>query len=163
IFASQANHDLFELGIEGKNWEAIGDDKFKYPEGVDPAQNYNLLGYMLTWNPSYIRLSASIPDNLVEYYRYIADEKTYVRSAIAGFAFNQEPVKTQLANPDFVNVFNDELAYKLGMVEDPATGLTKMQQKWEENKRLQADIETIKAEVKTQLQAFLDQQAAAMK
>jgi len=161
IFESQDNHDLFELGIKGKNWEPVGDDKYKYPDGVDVASNYNFPGYMLTWNPNYIRLSANVPDNMVEYYRYIADEKTFVKSALAGFAFNQEPVKNQLANPDFVKVFNDELAYKLGMVANPAAGMAKLQQKWESNSRLQQDIDKIKVEVKKQLQAFLDQQAAA--
>ncbi|BBH24218.1 hypothetical protein Back11_55630 [Paenibacillus baekrokdamisoli] len=163
LFESQDNHDLFELGIKGKNWEPVGDDKFKYPAGTDLATNYSFNGYLLTWSPTYIRLSESIPDKLVEYYKYIADEKTFIKSALSGFAFNQEPVKSQLANPDFVKVFNEELAYKLGMVKDPAAGMTKLQAKWEGNSRLQADIETIKAEVKKQLQAFLDQQATAAK
>lgn len=161
IFENQDNHDLFELGIKGKNWEPVGDDKFKYPEGVDPAQNYSFNGYLLTWSPKYIRLSDSIPDKMVDYYKYIADEKTFIKSAIAGFAFNQDPVKSQMSNPDFVKMFNEELAYKLGMVDNPAAGLEQLQQKWEGNKRLQSDIESIKAELKKQLQDFLDKQAAA--
>ncbi|GLX68588.1 extracellular solute-binding protein [Paenibacillus glycanilyticus] len=160
LFESQDNHDLFELGIKGKNWETVGDDKFKYPDGIDLTQNYSFPGYMLTWNPNYIRLSSTVPDHLVEYYRYIADEKTYIKSAVAGFAFNQDPVKNELANPDFVKVSNDELAYKLGMVGDPAKGMAKLQQKWESNSRLQQDIETIKAELRKQLEAYLDQQSA---
>lgn len=161
IFENQDNHDLFELGIKGKNWEPVGTDKFKYPDGVDLAQNYSFNGYLLTWSPKYIRLSDSIPDTMVDYYKYMADEKTYVKSAVAGFAFNQDPVKSQMANPDFVKMFNEELAYKLGMVKDPAAGLAQLQKKWEANGRLQSDIEAIKAEVKKQLQAFLDQQPAA--
>ncbi|GBG10767.1 hypothetical protein PAT3040_05531 [Paenibacillus agaridevorans] len=160
LFESQDNHDLFELGIEGTHWEAIGDDKFKYPDGVDLSQNYVFPGYMLTWNPNYIRLSENVPDNLVDAFRYLADEKTYVRSALAGFAFNQEPVKNELANPDFGTISSDELAYKLGMVPGPAEGLTKLQQKWEANGRLQADIAKIKEELIRQTQEFLDQQAA---
>lgn len=160
LFESQDNHDLFELGIEGTHWEAIGDDKFKYPDGVDLSQNYVFPGYMLTWNPNYIRLSENVPDNLVDAFRYLADEKTYVRSALAGFAFNQEPVKNELANPDFGTISSDELAYKLGMVANPAEGLTKLQQKWEANGRLQADIAKIKEELIRQTQEFLNQQAA---
>ncbi|MNW46104.1 Bacterial extracellular solute-binding protein [compost metagenome] len=161
LFESQDNHDLFELGIEGKNWEAVGEDKFKYPDGIDLAQNYSFPGYMLTWNPNYIRLSNTVPDNLVEYYRYIADEKTYIKSAVAGFAFNQDPVKNELANPDFAKVSNDELAFKLGMVNNPVAEMTKLQQTWETNSNLQKDIESIKAELKNQLQAYLDQQTAS--
>ncbi|MBB6671979.1 extracellular solute-binding protein [Cohnella nanjingensis] len=160
IFQSQDNHDLFELGIKGKNWEPVGDDKFKYPDGVDLTQNYNFPGYMLTWNPTYIRLSANVPDELVSSYRYLADEKTYVKSALAGFAFNQDAVKNQLANPDFTTLTNEQLSFKLGMVADPAEGLAKLQKKWDGNKRLQKDIADIKAELTKQLQAFLDQQPA---
>ncbi|MFD0960920.1 extracellular solute-binding protein [Paenibacillus chungangensis] len=160
LFESQENHDLFEIGIEGTHWEAIGEDKFKYPDGVDMSQNYVFPGYMLTWNPNYIRLSENVPDNLVDAFRYLADEKTYVRSALAGFAFNQDPVKNELANPDFGTIASDELAYKLGMVVNPAEGLTSLQQKWEANSRLQADIAKIKEELIRQTQEFLDQQAA---
>ena len=158
LFESQDNHDLFELGIKGKNWEAVGDDKFKYPEGIDLGQNYTFPGYMLTWNPNYIRLSSSVPDNMIDYYRYLADENSFIKSPLAGFAFNQEPVKDALANPDFAKISSDELAYKLGMVSDPAAGLQKLQQKWDSNKPLQEDIEKLKTEVMNQIQAFLDQQ-----
>ncbi|MDG0790841.1 ABC transporter substrate-binding protein [Cohnella ginsengisoli] len=159
IFENQDNHDLFELGIKGKNWEPVGDDKFKYPDGIDTLQNYTFPGYMLTWNPNYIRLSANVPDDLVAYYRYVADEKSYVRSALAGFAFNQDPVKNQLANPDFAKISTETLAYQLGMVETPAAGMQKLQAKWESNKTLQSDIAAIKAELKKQVEAFLAQQS----
>ncbi|MEK0316187.1 extracellular solute-binding protein [Cohnella sp. 56] len=160
IFENRANHDLFELGIEGKNWEAVGEDKFTYPAGIDLNQNYNFAGYLLTNNPNYIRLPAEVPDELVQYYRYEADENAYVKSALTGFVFNQEPVKNELANPDIANVWTDQLSYMLGMVANPTEGLIKLQQKWEKNARMQADIEKIKAEVKSQAQAFLDAQPA---
>lgn len=160
IFENRANHDLFELGIEGKNWEAVGEDKFTYPSGIDMSQNYNFAGYLLTNNPNYIRLPADVPDELVEYYRYEADENSYVKSALTGFAFNQESVKNELANPDIANVWTDQLSYMLGMVANPAEGLAKLQQKWEKNAKMQADIEKIKTEVKNQVQAFLDAQPA---
>lgn len=158
LFESQDNHDLFELGIEGKNWEKVGTDKYKIPDGVDPSTNYVFPGYMLTWNPTYIRLSSSVPDNLVDAFRYEADEKTYVKSALAGFAFNQDPVKNELANPDFAKIPSEELPYKLGMVANPVDGLTKLQASHEANSKLQSDIDKIKQEAAKQIQAFLDQQ-----
>ncbi|WP_052339385.1 extracellular solute-binding protein [Gorillibacterium massiliense] len=160
LFESQDNHDLFELGIEGKHWEKVGNDKYKLPDGVDANQNYIFPGYILTWNPTYIRLSSSVPDNLVDAFLYEADEKTYVKSALAGFAFNQEPVKNELANPDFAKIPSDELPFKLGMVANPVEGLTKLQQSYEANAKLQNDIEKIKQETVKQIQTFLDQQKA---
>ncbi|MNF01576.1 hypothetical protein D3C80_2005860 [compost metagenome] len=70
-------------------------------------------------------------------------------------------MKNELANPDFAKVSNDELAFKLGMVNNPVAEMTKLQQTWETNSHLQKDIESIKAELKNQLQAYLDQQPAS--
>ncbi|WP_438351123.1 extracellular solute-binding protein [Paenibacillus sp. FA6] len=155
---NQDNHDLFELGIEGKHWVAEGADKFKYPDGIDVSRNYNLPGYILTWNPNYIRLAATIPDEFVQYYRYIADENTYMKSVVAGFSFNGDAVKNALANPDFGKIASEKLVYDLGMIADPVQSMNKLQEKWNKNKNLQEDIKTIKEELMNQLQAYLDTQ-----
>ncbi|QGQ98311.1 hypothetical protein EHS13_27210 [Paenibacillus psychroresistens] len=155
---SQANHDFFELGIPGKNWEAVGEDKFKYPDGIDQGQNYNIPAYELTWNPTYIRLPNAIPDEYIKYYRYLADDKSYMKSATAGFAFNGDIVKNALANPDLGKVVSDSVLYKLGMIPNPAVEMAKLQAKWEKNTALQADLQKIKEEFVKQLQAFLDTQ-----
>ncbi|REE78652.1 putative aldouronate transport system substrate-binding protein [Paenibacillus taihuensis] len=161
MYSSQDNHDLFELGVKGKNWEPVGDDKYKIPDGVDLASNYTFPGYEFTWNPTYIRLSANVPDGFVKYYRYMADEKSFVKSALAGFAFNGDPVKNQLSNPDFGTIQSEKLPLQLGMMKNPADDLAKLQQKWEGNKTLQSDIQAIKDELLKQVQAFLDTQKAA--
>lgn len=96
IFESQENHDLFELGIEGKHWEAIGDTQYKIPEGVNATTNYNLNGYTLTWNSKLSRLSADYTDYSVKYAEYAKDITNFNENKLVGFTFNNESVKTEI-------------------------------------------------------------------
>lgn len=156
LFADQANHDLFEFGIEGKNWSADGDSKYGYPEGLDVGTNYNLPGYQLTWNPAYIRIPTGVPDEVVAWTKMQGETDAYLKSAVAGFVYNAEPMKTQLANPDLAKVYNEELIFRFGMIDNPVEGFGKQQEKWANNKKMQGDIQAVKADLLAQLQAYLD-------
>jgi putative aldouronate transport system substrate-binding protein len=158
IFASQQNHDLFEYGIEGKNWVAVGDDKYKLPDGVDPGQNYAFPGYQLTWNPNYMRLAEAYPQDVVEYYSYVAQDTTFLKQVSAGFTFNGEPVKTEMTNPSFAKMAAENAGFELGLIKNIADNKAKQEQNLLKDKQLQADIQKIKAELVQQLQAFLDEQ-----
>lgn len=96
LFEDRENHDLFELGIEGKNWQASAtgeEDRYAYADGNE----YAFPGYTMTWNANYVRLNDILPDDVVEYRRYELDEDSYVASPIAGFNFNSTPVTTEIA------------------------------------------------------------------
>lgn len=156
LFASQDHHDLFELGIPGKHWNPVGKDKYTLPENTDISQNYTFPGYLMTWNPNYIRLSASVPDELIEYYLYQADEKSYYESPFANFVFNQAPVQAELANPKFSRIRAEDLAYELAMVDHPASSYAELRKSREVDEALQQDIRKIKAELRKQLQDYLE-------
>ncbi|MGN0163727.1 MAG: extracellular solute-binding protein, partial [Candidatus Ornithomonoglobus sp.] len=47
IFSDKANHDLFEYGIEGKHWTAVGDDGYDYADGINADNSYNFPAYEL--------------------------------------------------------------------------------------------------------------------
>jgi len=158
IFANQQNHDLFEYGIEGKNWIAVGDDKYKLPDGVDPGQNYVFPGYQLTWNPNYMRLAEAYPQDVVKYYGYVAQDTTFLKHISSGFSFNGEPVKNETANPSFAKMAADNSGFELGLIKNVADNKAKQEQNLLKDKRLQEDIQKIKAELVQQLQAFLDAQ-----
>jgi len=157
MFLNSSNHDLFEMGIQGKNWVPVGKSQFKFPKGINLGQNYNLPGYELTWNPHYIRLPDSIPANDLKYYHYLANANAYLKTPLAGFAFNQTPVANAVANPDFAKIPDMQLPFTLGMVAKPWPQLVQLQQQWDKNSQLQSDISTIKAEVIKQVNAFLKQ------
>jgi putative aldouronate transport system substrate-binding protein len=87
IFQNRANHDLFELGIEGEDWKAVGDDEY---QDVAAANKYMFPGYEMTWNPNYIRTNSDYPAEVKDIFKYQNDPATYIQSPITGFTFNNE-------------------------------------------------------------------------
>lgn len=94
MYASSENHDLFELGIEGVNWKAVGDDKY---EQLTPADReaYSFPGYVLTWNPNFVRFQASLPEDIFAYKSYDLEEDAYYESPLAGFTFDTSNLQTE--------------------------------------------------------------------
>lgn len=150
VYASQENNDLFTLGIKGKNWEAVGDKQWKLPTGVDAANNYAFPGYELTWNPLYSRTSAALPSDMQKLAEYEFKADTFKKSLLSGFTFDQTNVKTEIAKLSGVGSKYDA-ALKSGQV---ASVSETMAQRLKEEQ--DAGLEKVKAEVKTQVQKFLD-------
>jgi putative aldouronate transport system substrate-binding protein len=118
LFADQKNHDLFELGIEGKNWIAVGSDAYKLPNGVTPTTNYTFPGYVLTWNKNYVRFDASMPDFIKKYKQYELKDDTFYADPLAGFTFDNSKIKTETAR---VQAITDEITNPLlhGILANP--------------------------------------------
>ncbi|MNI20883.1 Bacterial extracellular solute-binding protein [compost metagenome] len=95
------NHDLLEYGIEGTDWEAVGDSSFKQ------LSNYSFPGYVLTWRPSLVRT----PDNMLpddkKWFEVASNADSYILSPVSGFTFNAEKVKTEYAKttPFFDSIY----------------------------------------------------------
>jgi putative aldouronate transport system substrate-binding protein len=150
VFESQDNNDLLQYGIQGKNWEKVGANKWKLPAGLDSANNFSFPGYELTWNPNYIKLPDGISETVEKAFNYQYSTDTFVTSKIAGFTFDQTNVKSEIAKLSAIDSeFNLPLA--VGQVESVSGTLAK---KLEKQKA--AGLDTLKAEVKKQLQAYLD-------
>lgn len=148
IYLSQQNNDLFTYGIEGTNWEAVGDTEMKTPDSVDPAQNYLFPGYQLTWNPTLNRIPAGLPDQLVKYFEYQYNPDSFKKNALAGFLFDQEPVKNEIAKSN--TVIANYLPLLMSGFDDVNENLSKM------NADLKsAGVEKIKDELEKQINAFL--------
>lgn len=96
IFESPENHDLFEYGIEGANWEAVGDRQYTTPEGVNAATNYNPSGWNLTWTPEYYRFSSDYTDYSLPYAEYATELDNFRISNLTGFVFQSDSVKTEI-------------------------------------------------------------------
>jgi ABC-type glycerol-3-phosphate transport system substrate-binding protein len=149
LFSSQDNHDLFELGIEGVHWTKEGD---KYYRSTEETKNYRFPAYELTWNPTLSRKNADNPQEILDYMDYQSQDQAFYKLALAGFTFNSDPVKTELAKvqPKFSDA---DKVLSAGV--DP---------KWREsaaklNKELRAlGLEKIRAELVKQAQDFLDKQ-----
>lgn len=155
MFTTPANHDLIEWGIEGKNFVAVGTDKYKYPEGLDLTTNYNFPGYELSWNPNFIRYPQDYPENVLSVMKSANDVKTYYDPMLSGFRFNGDPVKNQLANPDFLTAKTKTDNLTLGIFPNVDAEYAAIDLQMSKNKTLQEDIAAIKAEVVKQAKVYL--------
>ena len=148
LYSDMANHDLFELGIENEHWIADGADKYKLPDGQDPATAYNFPGYILTWNPTMQRFDSLMPDEVVTIMKKLGDTNYYYKSPIAGFSFVTDPVKTEVAKLN--DLASLRRAVGNGVVADIEGELQKIQQQYD-----QAGYQAVTAEAVKQLNEFL--------
>lgn len=151
MFGEQANHDLFQYGIEGVDWEAIGADGYKALD-ISEDEKYFMPTYSFTLNPTYIRDSEFTINNsdIKADFEYIYDNSTYKLSPLAGFSFNASNVETEIAN---VSALSNELQLTLSMYEkDEVTGVV---DKWNEE-ATKVGLNEIRNELMIQLQQFLD-------
>lgn len=151
MFGSREAHDLFELGIEGEDWEAIGEDGYKKLE-IDENLAYSMPTYSFTQNPTYIRVSQFVSENpeIKSRFDYMYDPSTYSLSPLSGFVFDTSKVETQIAN---VSALSNELQLTISMY-DGDEAVKKIEQ-WHKD-ATDEGLEEIRAELISQIQAFLD-------
>lgn len=150
LFASRENHDLFEHGIEGVHWRAIGEDR--YEAIADQSGKYYIFpGYTMTWNSHYVRFSESVPEDILAYKEYELLESTFYRNLLTGFSFDDDDLRSQMVKVE--QIFSQVWpALSNGILDEPDTILRDAVEK---AKRY--GLQDILAEVKRQLQEFLDQ------
>lgn len=156
LFEDAANHDLFELGIEGEDWEAVGEDEYRKIEG----SNYSFPGYEMTWNPNFIRTNADLPEDAKAITKYGNDPDTYTTSPIAGFTFDNTATPELQTAYAAVSAIQTEYQPQimLGLTKDPAAAQALVEEYYQ--KAEAAGLETIRQAVHDQLQAFLDSKNA---
>ena len=91
IFSDEKNHDLIELGIEGKDWENHGDGTYKI------LSKYAFPGYMLTWNQNFVKLSDNLSESIQEYKKYELENDTFSSNLLPGFTFDASAMATETA------------------------------------------------------------------
>lgn len=156
LFEDAANHDLFELGIEGEDWEAVGEDEYRKIEG----SNYSFPGYEMTWNPNFIRTNADLPEDAKAITKYGNDPDTYITSPIAGFTFDNTATPELQTAYAAVSAIQTEYQPQimLGLTKDPTAAQALVEEYYQ--KAEAAGLETIRQAVHDQLQAFLDSKNA---
>ncbi len=149
LMTSKENHDLFELGIEGKDWTPVGDNQYKVVGAGDSASSYTFPGYVMTWNPKYVRFSDKLPQKILEYKTYDLKTDSYYPSPLAGFIFDQSSIQTEITK---VNAIMSENATALehGALANPVEVLRKANEEAEQNGRA-----VIREELKRQINEFL--------
>lgn len=153
LFSSKENHDLFEYGIEGEDWKAVGDSEL---ESLSPSNKYVFPGYQMTWNPNFIRTDAGLPDEIKAIYKYQNDPDTYITSKIAGFTFDVEAtpeLKTAYASYAGVQATYRPILM-MGLDKDPSKAQATLEEYRQQAQA--AGQEIIRAEVIRQVQEHLD-------
>lgn len=151
MFGSKEAHDLFQYGIEGEDWEAIGDNGMKNTD-ISDEEKYVMPGYSFTWNPNYVRYSELVLNNaeLKADFDYAYSDSTYQLSPLAGFSFDASNVETEVAN---ISALSNELRLNISLYE--ADEAVEKLQTWHADAEA-AGLETVRQELITQLQQFLD-------
>lgn len=108
--------------------------------------------YSFTLNPTYIRYSEFVLNNpeIKADFEYMYDESTYQLNPIAGFSFDPTNVETEVAN---ISALSNEL--QLGISLYDADEAVEKLKTWHEDAE-NVGLETVRQELITQLQAFLD-------
>ncbi|MBQ9591053.1 MAG: extracellular solute-binding protein [Butyrivibrio sp.] len=151
MFGSKEAHDLFELGIEGEDWEANGDNGYIATD-ISDDEKYFMPTYSFTLNSNYVRLSEFVMNNedLKSQYEYILSDSTYKLSPLAGFVFDSSNVETEVAN---ISALSNELQLTLSMYD--AETAEKMIDSWHSEAE-KVGLEKVRTELVTQIQEFLD-------
>lgn len=134
----------------------VGRDQYKIPS-VDPNNLYQFPGYQLTWNPTYVRKPADLPSEIKKWFDYQYRFDTYSKSPLAGFTFDQTPVKVEMAKISSIQS-TYQLPLCAGLYPDPEAKVQEFV------KRIKAaGFEKVRKELRKQLQAFLDQKYGGKK
>jgi putative aldouronate transport system substrate-binding protein len=151
MFGSKEAHDLFELGLEGVDWNANGENGYT-PTDISDEEKYFMPTYSFTLNPNYVRMSEFVLNNedLKAQYEYILSESTYQLSPLAGFVFDASNVETEVAN---ISALSNELQLTLSMY-DADTAVQKIETWHQEAEKV--GLEKVRAELVSQIQEFLN-------
>ncbi len=148
LYASSENHDLFELGVEGVDWTAVGDDRYEQIKSED-TDSYSFPGYVLTWNPNYVRFLTSLDEEIYEYKKYDLEPDSYYESPLAGFMFDTSELQTEsTVVSGILSEVSTALAH--GALDDPVTRLNE-----NINKCLDNGLDVIREEAIRQINEFL--------
>ncbi|MBB6730087.1 extracellular solute-binding protein [Cohnella zeiphila] len=140
--AQKDNYDLLAYGIEGKDYEKIGDDKYK-PIGT----GYPAFGYAWVWNPTMERINADYDDDTVAHYKFTQDAANLTPSILTGFSFDPTPVTNEIT---LYNTVADKYYNSIfdGVVDPDAT--------WAKfKKEAEGNVKKIQIELQRQIDEFL--------
>jgi putative aldouronate transport system substrate-binding protein len=138
----QENYDLLNLGIEGTDWKAVGDDKF------EALSRYSFPGYALAWRAPLYRRASYMTATEEKLFDWAQQPANFTLDPFSSFIPNSEPVKAQLAQMATVTTqFANPLFYGVVDVDAQLDKLKKA--------AAGAGLDKLQAEMQTQADAYL--------
>ena len=120
LFGSQEAHDLFQLGIEGKDFE-YGEEN-TYTALTNYSADFG--GYGWTWNPNYALISTAYDDEALEYRKYEYDSSTFCSMPVLGFHFDTTDIDLSTAVAQCTAVTDMIKIVKLHGIKTDGNGVT---------------------------------------
>lgn len=158
MHSSADNQNLFAYGIEGVDWEAVGDDKYT------PITSYSTTfpGYQLTYSPIYKRYTESFPEEIIEIEKWQKETSTYVVYEAAGFSFDSTSTEMSTYLAMVTGVADMYASMSHGILTNGVTSFDTAEEmrsaKYEE--QMANGLDKIVAELEVQLQDYLDEKYA---
>lgn len=147
IFESQSNNDLWTLGIEGEDWEAVGDNQYK---DLQPDNKYTFPTFLWSLNPQYTRINADLPDDVKEYYAYSAETENFIKHPFAGFSFDNTKVQLEYTG---LTTLQEDYYHQFMIGEFGGDTEAKLE---EFNSKAKDYEDAVREEVISQLQVYID-------
>ena len=136
------NYDLLAYGIEGQNWEAAGDGKYKKLN-----DGYSFFPFAWIWNPTNDRFLDNLDEETVRLTQFTMEADNFTKDILTGFTFDTAPVANEIAQ---FSSIRDK--YITGI----SNGVTDPDSTWEKYKEEAYGIsKKIQAEMQKQIDAFL--------
>lgn len=142
-WASQKdNYDLLAYGIQGQNWEPVGDDKYKKLN-----DGYPWFPFAWIWNPQNDRFDEALGDETIALNKFTGVADNFTSDILTGFTFDSAPVANEIAQ---FNSIRDKYMNSLGNgVVDPETTFEKFKSE------ASGVAKKIQEEMQKQIDAFL--------
>lgn len=149
LFSSQENMELFEFGVEGEDWTAVGTTE--YDVLTEKGNRYTFPSYCMAWNPNYVRTATTLTDSEKKIADYIRDPDSYTQIPLAGWSFDSTKAATEVARLEA-----EFSQYRLTLAHGKydrqlAELLAEMRTKFENN-----GLEKVRTQIIFQAQEFLD-------
>lgn len=136
------NHDLLSYGIEGQDWEAVGNDKFKQ------LSDYAFPGFALAWRAPLERKPATMSASEERIFDWAQDYNNFNTDPFASFIPDSTPVKQQLAAmTNVITELANPMYYGLADVDQQLDKLKKAAEA--------AGLSVLQAEFEKQANAYL--------
>lgn len=150
LYSDWGRIDLFNYGVEGEDWQAIGEDEYALLNNPDGA--FTFPAYDLAWTPLHHRIDVALSDSEQALMKYVFSLDSYTASPLAGYTINAQPIRIEIASLDALFA-----EYYTGFVHGTYGENTPSKIAELHTKSLEFGLEKVRSELIGQIQRYLDE------
>lgn len=149
LYSDFSRLDMFNYGVEGQDWEAVGETEYRLLE--NPAGAFSFPSYELAWTPLHHRIDTTLPAAEKELMEYIYSPESYTLSPLSGFNVSTSRIGIELA---CLNALYE--TYYTGFMHGAYGDKTAAKVQEFHEHSVELGLETVRMELIHQLQQHLD-------